>query len=137
MPPITLVQRNDPNQAPQVMPLVPAAGDAILTGGMGDCVCVIVIFNPNGAGAYTGMRGYHGGGGLPNVNFAALFAFVPNNLTTRIIMISGPLQGSPYAQDYNRTMVRQRAAAAGLNNVMFHFRHGVGQGQVDRLGVIT
>lgn len=128
-----LHQQNDPSGLPQTLPLTDNQVD---TGYMGDCACAIVLFNPVG-GSYTGVRGYHGGGGLGNVNFGALFAGVPNVAATRIIMVSGTLQGSLYAITTNRDTMRAEANSAGLNNAQISCVHARSRAVVDRTGAIA
>ena len=129
-----LIQRNDPHQHAQDLP--PAEND-VSTGYMGDCACAIVMWNPDHNGRYLHVRGYHGGGGLGNVNFASLFAGVPNLVTTRIYMVSGTLQNSFYAIDTNRTEMRNAAIANGLGNAYLRCNHGYSIAAIDRNGNIT
>ncbi len=137
---MVLIQHNNPNQPPQVLP---ALDNIIDTGGMGDCACAIVLWNPlNPAGGLAGLqfqnaRGYHGGGGLGNVNWAGLLAGVPNAATTHVILLSGTLQNSNYATTSNRDYVRQQAANAGLPLAMCRCAHDSSRFTVDRNGVIT
>lgn len=128
-----LMQRNNPHAPAQILP---AHDNQVLTGAMGDCVSVIVLYNPVG-GVYQNVRGYHGGGGLGNVNFNSLFNGVPNLPTTQIIMVSGTLQNSFYATTTNRDRMRQEANHAGLNNAHIHCRHGFPTATIDRHGNIT
>jgi len=105
------------------------------TGSMSDCVSMIVLWNPVG-GVYTNVRGYHGGGGLPNVNWGSLFAGVANHATTQVYMISGFLQGSDYAQSQNVAAVNSEIVNAGLANVTVTFIHGVSGRSIDRNNVV-
>lgn len=76
-----------------------SGGDnTIVTGPMGDCVSVVVLWNFVGAG-YTHTRGWHGLGGVQAVDMAAMMAGVPNNVLTQVILIPGSLQQSNYARN--------------------------------------
>ena len=116
-----LIQRNNAGFAAQVLP---AIDNQITTGAMGDCVSIVVLYNRNPAtGRYADAMGYHGGGGLGNVNFVSLFAGVPNAATTLIIVVSGTLQGSFFAIQNNRDTARQEANLNGLNNALVRCYH--------------
>ncbi|MBN1510181.1 MAG: hypothetical protein JW955_25260 [Sedimentisphaerales bacterium] len=115
--------------------------DFIDTGAMGDCVSVIVGWNPNAKGYMANMRGFHGWGGLPNVNFKALFRGVDNNKSTQVWMISGSsnnyLKGS-FGIEGNRARIHEEVQRAGLTEVrQIRCIHGVQQAQVNRFGVCT
>ena len=110
--------------------------NVIDTGPMGDCVSVIVLANPVG-GKYQLGRGSHGGGGIENVNFAGLFTNIPNNPQTRIIMISGTLNYSPYRMGQNEAYLQERVAQHRLNSAQTQFVHNVPQGSVNRQGQIS
>ncbi len=56
------------------------------TGQMTDCVCVIVRWKENND---IKMNGFHGSGGIHEVNFASLLQNAPNHHTTSIIVIPG------------------------------------------------
>lgn len=60
MPGLTLTMQNV-NGAPEN---AGALDTYIETGAMGDCVSVIVAWNPNIAGQFGNMRGFHGAGGF-------------------------------------------------------------------------
>lgn len=116
--------------------------DYIETGAMGDCVSVIVGWNPDANGRMANMRGFHGAGGLPNVNFTALFNGVPNNANVQVWMVSGSsnnhLKGSFGIEGNRARILHEVRNVAGLNNViMIRSVHGVGNAQIDRSGQVT
>jgi hypothetical protein len=69
---------------------LPKDDDVMDTGQMGDCVSIIILWNKN-LGTYRNVRGYHGGGGLGNINTKSLFADVPDGSGTLIIVCFGHL----------------------------------------------
>ncbi|WP_049560093.1 hypothetical protein [Nonomuraea sp. SBT364] len=75
-----LQQRSDPQPAQDLG----AADDTVITGPMGDCVSVVVLWNQVG-GRYQNVRGYHGSGGFQAINLPSLFHQVPNNAGTSVI----------------------------------------------------
>ncbi|MEV3978574.1 hypothetical protein ACFYUV_26460 [Nonomuraea sp. NPDC003560] len=75
-----LTQQSTPAPAEDL----PANQNVMITGPMGDCVSVVVLWNQV-AGAYQNVRGYHGSGGFQAINLPSLFAGVPNVAGTRII----------------------------------------------------
>lgn len=129
-----LIQRNNNTSAAQILPV---NDNEITTGPMGGCVSVIVLYNLNANNVYQSAKGYHGGGGLGNVNFNSLFANVPNVHTTMIVVASGTLQASQYAQQNNRQTIRQEANNHGLGNAYIQCCHGFGNTRVPRNGNIT
>lgn len=104
---------------------------------MGDCVSVIVLYNLDANNVFQNAKGYHGGGGLGNVNFDSLFNNVPNVHTTMIVVVSGTLQNSAYAQQNNRLTIRQEADNHGLGNAYIQCCHAFGNTRVTRNGNIT
>jgi hypothetical protein len=129
-----LIQRNNNGFPAQILP---NNDNEIITGPMGDCVSVIVLYNLNAHNVFQHARGYHGGGGLGNVNFASLFGGVPNVHTTRIIVVSGTLQTSQFAQQTNRETIRQEANDNGLGNAYIQCYDGFGNTRVTRNGNIA
>jgi|GEM_PF-5916110 len=129
-----LTQRNSPHFPAENLPV---ADPSMITGWMGDCVSVIVLWSPGPGGRYANVRGYHGGGGIENVNFPSLFAGVPNLTNTLVFVVSGTLQGSHYASDSNRTAIRTASNAAGLFNAYIRCYHGYSNRSVDRFGNVT
>jgi hypothetical protein len=75
-----LSQRSSPDPAEDL----PAGDNTMITGYMGDCVSVIVLWGLVG-GVYQNVRGYHGSGGFEAIDLPSLFGGVPNNAGTRII----------------------------------------------------
>lgn len=138
MPGLTLTMQSSTG-VPQDL----AAGDDYIdTGAMGDCVSVIVGWNPAANGRMANMRGFHGAGGLPNVNFAALLNGVPNQATTQVWMISGSsnnyLEGSFGIKGNRARIIHEVQNVAGLNLVIqIRSVHGVGSARVDRFGHVT
>jgi hypothetical protein len=104
------------------------------TGFMSDCVSVVVLSNPNGQGEYQNAVGYHGGGGVENVNFGALFQNIPNLTTTLIVMVSGSLNLTTRRCKANREQVRTAAQHAGLTNVAKLYVHACSRATIDRRG---
>ncbi len=125
-----LIQRNDPGHAAQVLPVTDNSVD---TGYMGDCACVIVLHSPGPNGSYTSVRGYHGGGGLGNVNFTSVLMGAPDLASTLVIGISGTQHGSLYAQQTNRTHLRNEANLVAPNATVRMY-HGRARATVDRNG---
>jgi hypothetical protein len=80
-----LTQQSTPAPAQNL----PAGDDVMITGPMGDCVSVIVLWGLVGQ-AYQHVRGYHGSGGFLSINLNSLFNGVPNNAATRIIGCFSP-----------------------------------------------
>ncbi|MEU4570905.1 hypothetical protein [Nonomuraea sp. NPDC023979] len=75
-----LQQRSTPDPAQDL----PAGDNTVITGPMGDCVSVVVLWN-QAHGQYQNVRGYHGSGGFQAINLPSLFNAVPNAAGTRII----------------------------------------------------
>ena len=115
---------------------LPMGDNEVVTGHMGDCVSVIVLFNPNAMGNYASVRGYHGGGGLGNVNYNSLFAGVPNLADTRIIMVSGSLQNSHFARNENQNELNNQRMNHGLGNAQVQYFHAMGNARIDRRGMV-
>lgn len=66
--------------------------DGFYTGYMGDCVCVIVLWNFNQANSeYANARGMHGSGGVGAIQWDKILQDVPNNENTRVIAIGGTI----------------------------------------------
>ncbi|WP_283138836.1 hypothetical protein [Rhizohabitans arisaemae] len=120
-----LTQQSTPAAAQDL----PAADNTVVTGPMGDCVSVIVLWNPNGAGQYQNVRGYHGSGGFQAINLPSLFAGVPNAVGTRIV-------GCFTAQSLSsRDLQRfQEYCAAHYANAGSAVAQGGGNYRVDRTG---
>jgi hypothetical protein len=58
---------------------LPQGDDVMGTGDMGDCVCVVVLWNHNPVtDVYDNVRGYHGWGGFGEIDLESLFQDVPN-----------------------------------------------------------
>ena len=129
-----LIQRNNNNAMAQVLP---ANDNEIDTGYMGDCVSVVVLYNLGANNVFQNAKGYHGGGGLGNVNFGSLFAGVPNLTTTMIVVVSGTLQGSKFSQQNNRETIRDEANNHHLNNAYIQLCHEFGRATITRSGLIT
>jgi hypothetical protein len=68
---------------------LPDNDNSLRTGPMGNCVSVVVLSNPDGNGRYSDVVGWHGWGGLHKIDFAKLMAGVPNNPTTRVLILPG------------------------------------------------
>jgi hypothetical protein len=69
---------------------LPTNDNRMVTGQMGDCVSVIVLWSLAG-GSYPNVRGYHGSGGFDSIDLPSLFHGVPDNANTRIIGCFSPL----------------------------------------------
>ncbi|MEU7852374.1 hypothetical protein [Nonomuraea sp. NPDC049141] len=82
---MNLTQQSTPAPAQTL----PAGDNEVITGAMGDCVSVIVLWNQVGPN-YQNVRGYHGSGGFQAIDFPSLFNAVPNAAGTRIIGCFSP-----------------------------------------------
>lgn len=70
--------------------ILPDDDEAIWTNYMGDCVSVIVAYNRDlVSDRFNNMKGFHGSGGIGNVNFDNLLAGVANETVTHIFIIPG------------------------------------------------
>lgn len=119
---------------PQVLP---HNENSFKTGGMGDCVCVVVLYNRQADGSYADAKGYHGGGGIGNVNFDALFHGVPNEAAKQIVML-GTRSGEVFAVlESTRQRIRQEANDHGLGMAYLRAFHGAGAYKIDRRGNVT
>jgi len=120
--------------APQNLP----AGDPnIVTGPMGDCVSVIVLYNLNLAGnAYQNARGWHGLGGVQVINMVNMLMGVPNVVTTQVMIIPGSLQQSNFAMQQNMQYV-QGAINVAHGNVNIRYVANCFNATVDRSGRVT
>jgi hypothetical protein len=119
--------------APQNLPL---GDNTIVTGQMGDCVSIIVLYNYNAAtNQYLNARGWHGFGGAQVINMAAMLAAVPNVALTQVIVIPGTLQQSNYAMQQTTAHVQAGLGAHGNVNVTYAAARA--NATVDRQGVIT
>ena len=99
---------------------LPAGDPNIVTGPMGDCVSIIVLYNYNGAlNQYTNARGWHGLGGAQVINMGAMMLGVPNAPLTQVIIIPGSLQQSAYARQQTMAHVQAGLAANGAVNVRY------------------
>jgi hypothetical protein len=115
---------------------LPAIDNTIVTGPMGDCVSIIVLYNYNAvANLYLNARGWHGLGGAQVINMVAMLAGVPNVALTQVIIIPGSLQQSNYARD--ATMAHVQAGLGGHGNVNVRYVAGRSNATVSRQGVIT
>lgn len=113
-----------------------AADPIVVTGPMGDCVSVIVLYNYNvGAIQYANARGWHGLGGVQVVNMANMMAGVPNVALTQVIVIPGSLQQSNYARDQTMAHVQAGLGAHGLVNL--RYIANCSNATVTRQGVVT
>ncbi len=115
---------------------LPAHDNTMDTGPMGCCVSVIVLWNPNAAGVYQNVRGFHGGGGAQAVNYASLIAGVPAHATTQVFVFNGPDNRS----DLERRIVNREVR----NNILVHLHgiqvriyHGIASATVDRSAQVT
>lgn len=119
--------------APQNLPL---GQPDIVTGPMGDCVSVIVLYNYNAAtNQYDNARGWHGLGGAQVINMAAMIAGVPNTPTTQVIVVPGTLQLSQYA--IQQTMAHVQAGLGAHPNVNVRLVTGYSDVTIDRQGNVT
>lgn len=109
---------------------LPAGDRVIKTGVMGDCVCAIVMWGPQ-FGRYQYMRGFHGSGGIGAVNWESLFAGVDNRPTTRVYIITGPLN----IEDGGTLESGKHEARAKAPNASFVIVHGLSSASINRQGV--
>jgi hypothetical protein len=124
-----LIMRNSETAPPQDLP---AHENYVETGLMSDCVSVVVLWNPNAAGVYQNVRGYHGGGGLGHVNWNSLFAGVWDAPNTYVVMISGSNHLAVECSKSNKEQMRAAVANADLQNIRIKFCHGFVNARVDR-----
>jgi hypothetical protein len=116
---------------------LPANDPTIVTGPMGDCVSVIVLYNLNGV-KYQNAKGQHGLGGVEVVHFPTLLAGVPDVATTQVIVIPGILQQSNYASGNIRERVHNAVRTiAGLVNVNIRYVASCSNATVNRQGQLT
>lgn len=127
-----LIQRNSRKFPAQ---LLPRGDDEINTGPMTECVSVIVLCNHNG-NRYQQARGYHGGGGIENVNFDNLFRGIPNHQTTRIIVIAGLLRYGLKDFRVFRKTIEKEINRHHLSLAAREYRLGSNV-KVNRKGVVT
>lgn len=123
MPRHTLVQTWNNTTAPQAFNL--AAGDDIDTGAMSDCVSVVVLYGAVGA-RYASAVGQHGGGGIGNVNMAALLNLVPgaNRANMLVFIVTGHNAVGEGYTSMNNTAIRaakQQLLAAGFRIIRIHY----------------
>jgi hypothetical protein len=113
------------------------AGDpSIVTGPMGDCVSVIVLYHYNaGNNQYANGRGWHGFGGAQVVNMATMMAGVPNVALTQVIIIPGSLQQTNFAMGQTMAHVQAGLGAHGAVNV--RYVAGRSNATVSRRALIT
>lgn len=116
---------------------LPLGDPTVYTGPMGNCVCVIVMWNPDPQGRYQNVRGFHGSGGIGGVNFGSLFQGVPNLGSTSILVISGHGNMDIYSIQSERNTIRTQADNHFLTHAYIHVTHGVGSATIDRFGQIT
>jgi hypothetical protein len=107
--------------------------DEMDTGEMTECVSVIVLWDPDEAGRFRYVRGYHGGGGIAHVNFQALFYNVPNDFTTLILLISGSSYRELADQQKLLETCRKKANKYGLAQATVGAYHSRGRAVVHRL----
>ncbi|MGC1297717.1 MAG: hypothetical protein WA869_22010 [Alloacidobacterium sp.] len=119
--------------APQNLPI---GDNTIVTGPMGDCVSIIVLYNYNGAtNRYLNGCGWHGLGGAQVINMGAMLGGVPNVALTQVIIIPGPLQSSDYAR--GQTMAHVQAGLGAHGNVNVRYISGRSNATVNRQALIT
>ncbi len=111
---------------------LPSYDDKIKTGNMGDCVCVIVMWNYNGVNRqYAQVRGFHGNGGIRAVNLTSLFVGVTDNQDTLVWIVCGP-NNSQYDWSLEDTMHEVRWEAP--QQAMFVIYHGIASATFNRSG---
>lgn len=91
--------------------LLPSNDDVMKTGPMSDCVSVIVLADKSGE-SYKTVKGYHGLGGVENINFTSLFGNTDN--IEKIYVVSGSLQHSEYAQSHIQEIIDQQLRTFGI-----------------------
>ena len=119
----TLIQTWNATTAPQAFNL--AAGDDIDTGTMSDCVSVVVLYGLIGT-RYGSVVGQHGGGGIGNVNMAALLNLVPvpNRATMLVFIVTGHnAVGEGYTSTNNKAIraAKQKLIEAGFRFIRIHY----------------
>jgi hypothetical protein len=90
-------------QSPEVKAVIVDLEDdeiAILTGVMGGCCSIIVLWGGLNENGYKKVRGHHAGGGPGNLNWGLLLKGVPNNENTKIVMSCAPCD---YTGEYSYT----------------------------------
>ena len=114
---------------------LPADDDVMITGQMGDCVSVIVLFNCVD-GTYRNIRGWHGLGGSRSINMKQMMRKVPNETATQVLVIPGRLQQSEYAMMQNLRHVR-KVKKHGYENISIRYIENIFCGAVNRQGVVS
>jgi hypothetical protein len=113
---------------------LPVHDGVMYTGAMGDCVCVIALWNfDHQTQSYQNVRGHHGGGGATGVNIASVLNGVPDQLETMVCIMAGPNNSAvPRAvRDFQRHV---KALLPGPTRVIV--KYNVGEGFVNRAGAI-
>lgn len=106
-----ILRMQDANGIAEVLP---PYDNVMTTGPMGDCVSVIVIGSLIN-GSYNVVRGYHGLGGVQNVNFASLFNGLQGLDDLKVLVFYGSLQRSPFAVGVIQQCVNN---AMQVNNIV-------------------
>jgi len=110
---------------------LPAWDNQVVTGEMGDCVSVIVLWNLAGT-QYTNVRGWHGMGGIEAINFQNLLHGVPNHITTQIIVIASSMGTLGYLLMNVQTRIFALRPAANIRIVK-----NLSNARVNRQGFVT
>lgn len=103
----------------------------MVTGHMGDCVSVIVLWNLVGT-RYANVRGWHGMGGIEAIDFNTLFAGVPNQVLTQIIIIASNMGPTNYLLGNVQQRVHGLRPLANIRVCK-----GFANARVNRSGVLT
>jgi hypothetical protein len=109
---------------------LPAHEDTMITGPMGDCVSIVVLWNFAGARAGN-VRGHHGSGGFGAVNLASLFAGVPNNANTVVHCFFGSIAQASGDPARAPGAIGAYVALANINY------HNISNASVTRTNVVT
>ena len=121
----SLKQQNSPTDPAEDM----SGHSNFTTGLMGCCDSIAVFWNLHN-NRYGGARGFHGGGGIPTVNFNSLMNAVPDGNfgqlpTYPLIQVCmGPDSKSPYMHNSIKSHVRSELARLGYQHVVLKFHWG-------------
>ncbi len=114
--------------------VLPIGDNRLETGPMGDCVSAVVLADRDANGRYAIVRGFHGAGGVENINFNSLLANLPANGVV-LHIFAGSFQRSPYALKQITKIVDGAITSNGINVVPVI--HQYSNAEIDRLGNIT
>jgi hypothetical protein len=130
MPVVLLIQQNTHEGQWQKLVGRDANADA-QTGPMTSCISAVYIGGAD-------VRGYHGGGGFYNINFADLHRTIPDVPHTKIVIALGLHHGSPQAVNDAVHCALRTIKYYGFKNLQWEFYWPPGGNAIiTRAGVVT